>query len=91
MFKRFSKGCGRVVWQSLHKICSQHPDVQQVLIDSTITRAYACAVVASGSNAETEALGRSKGGFTTKIHASTVALGYPLDFILTGGQADVLL
>ena len=36
----------------------------------------------------TEALGRSKGGFTTKIHAITDALGNPLDFILTGGQAS---
>jgi len=32
-------------------------------------------------------LGRSKGGFATKIHAITDALGNPLEFILTGGQA----
>ncbi|MGZ8908127.1 MAG: transposase, partial [Methylobacter sp.] len=60
--------------------------LQQVLIDSTITRAHACAAGATGSNAEAEALGRSKGGFTTKIHAITDALGNPLDFILTAGQ-----
>jgi transposase len=30
-------------------------------------------------------LGRSKGVFTTQIHALTDALGKPLDFILTGG------
>ncbi len=34
-----------------------------------------------------QALGRSKGGFTTKIHVMVDALGNPLDFILTGGQA----
>lgn len=34
-----------------------------------------------------EALGRSCGGFSTKIHALTDALGNPLDFVLTGGQA----
>lgn len=33
-----------------------------------------------------EALGRSKGGFTTKIHALVDALGNPLRFILTPGQ-----
>ncbi|WP_375319031.1 transposase [Candidatus Tisiphia endosymbiont of Oplodontha viridula] len=33
-----------------------------------------------------EALGRSKGGFTTKIHALVDALGNPLKFILTAGQ-----
>jgi transposase len=33
-----------------------------------------------------QALGRSRGGFGTKIHAKVDALGLPLDFILTGGQ-----
>ena len=84
----FPRWCERGVWQSLHKRCSRHPDLQQVLIDSTITRAHACAAGATGSNAEAEALGRSKGGFTTKIHAITDALGNPLDFILTGGQSS---
>jgi transposase len=34
-----------------------------------------------------EALGRSRGGFSTKVHALTDALGNPLDFVLIGGQA----
>ena len=88
VFKRFSRWCERDIWQILHKGCSQHPDLQQVMIDSTIARAHACAAGAAGSNAETEALGRSKGGFTTQIHAITDALGNPLDFILTAGQAS---
>jgi len=33
------------------------------------------------------ALGRSKGGLTTKIHAMTDSLGNPVDFTLTGGKA----
>lgn len=33
-----------------------------------------------------QALGRSRGGFSTKIHVITDALGNPLDFVLTGGQ-----
>ena len=31
-------------------------------------------------------MGRSRGGFSTKIHASVDALGNPLRFLLTGGQ-----
>lgn len=88
VFKRFSRWCKQEVWKSLHAGCSQYPDLQQVLIDSTITRAHACAAGAAGSTSEAEALGRSKGGFTTKIHAITDALGNPLDFILTAGQAS---
>jgi transposase len=33
-----------------------------------------------------QALGRSCGGFTTKIHALCDALGNPLRFVLTGGE-----
>ncbi len=33
-----------------------------------------------------QALGRSRGGFTTKIHALCDALGNPVRFILTGGE-----
>ena len=44
-----------------------------------------------------QALGRSRGGFSTKIHAKVDGLGNPLCFILTGGerhestQAEALL
>ena len=62
-------------------------DMQNVCIDSTVARAHACAAGATGSNAAAEALGRYRGGFGCKIHALTDALGLPVRFILTGGQA----
>ena len=36
---------------------------------------------------QNQALGRSRGGFSSKIHVLVDALGNPLDFILTPGQA----
>jgi len=36
---------------------------------------------------EQEGLGRSCGGFSTKIHAVCEALGLPIDFIITPGQS----
>lgn len=33
-------------------------------------------------------MGRSRGGFSPKVHAITEALGNPLDFVLTGGPAE---
>ncbi|PYD71535.1 IS5/IS1182 family transposase [Novacetimonas hansenii] len=36
---------------------------------------------------ETEALGRSRGGFSTKLHARCDAKGRPLGFVLTPGQS----
>lgn len=50
-----------------------------------------------GGDANAQAIGRSKGGLSTKIHATTDALGNPIDFYLTAGNAcdldgaDVLL
>ena len=43
------------------------------------------------SNATAEALGRSRGGFSTKVYAAVDALGNPLKLILRPGQrADIL-
>ena len=37
-----------------------------------------------------QALGRSRGGFTSKLHAQVDALGNPVSFFLTGGEcADI--
>ena len=43
------------------------------------------------SDATTEALGRSRGGFSTKVYAAVDALGNPLKLILRPGQrADII-
>ena len=39
---------------------------------------------------EDQAIGRSRGGLSTKIHTLVDALGNPLRFFLTGGQAHDL-
>jgi transposase len=40
---------------------------------------------------EDEAIGRSRGGLSTKISAGVDALGNPVRFILTGGQVNDIL
>ena len=40
---------------------------------------------------EDQAIGRSRGGLSSKIHALVDALGKPLAFLLTPGQADDLV
>ena len=64
------------------------PDTQEVMIDATIVRSHACASGYGKNTQDQQALGRSKGGFTTKIHAIVDALGNPLHFILTPGQRN---
>jgi len=90
VFKRFSRWCKTGVWTEVHAQLTKDADLQDVSIDSSVIRAHACAAGAANSDAEAEALGRSRGGFGCKIHAATDALGLPIKFILTGGQiADI--
>ncbi len=63
-----------------------HPDTEAIMIDATIVRFHACAAGYKKNSHGSEALGRSKGGFTTKIHTAVDALGNPLRFTLTPGQ-----
>ncbi|MGZ5056293.1 MAG: IS5 family transposase, partial [Methylobacter sp.] len=52
-------------------------------MDGSVVRVHACA---ANSSADNEALRRSKGGFSCKIHALCDALGMPIKYTLTGGQ-----
>lgn len=55
------------------------------MIDSIIIRAHHCA--AGAGAAERQGLGRSRGGFSTKIHLRANAHGLPIGIVLTPGQA----
>ena len=87
VFKRFARWSRLGVWEKILESCAGQADLENVCIDSTVIRAHACAAGAAKSDEVTEALGRSRGGFSCKIHAVTDALGLPVRFILTGGQA----
>jgi transposase len=90
VYKRFVRWGDKGVWTAMHRHFADDPDMESVMVDGTIVRAHACAAGAPQGHLpepSDQALGRSAGGFTTKIHVMVDALGNPLDFILTGGQA----
>jgi len=89
VYKRFARWCERGIWQQMHAHFADDPDLEWLLLDSTIIRAHPCAAGAATKQGgqQAQALGRSRGGFSTKIHAVVDALGNPLDFVLTAGQA----
>jgi IS5 family transposase len=45
-----------------------------------------CWCAKKSGDQEAQALGRSRGGFSTKIHIAVDALGNPLRLLLTAGQ-----
>ncbi len=67
---------------------SRDADIENLFLDSTIVRAHSCAAKAPKSRGgeAKQASGRSRGGFTTGIHAAVEELGLPRRFILTPGQ-----
>ena len=56
------------------------------MIDATIVRAHQHSAGARKKGGHDQAIGRSRGGLTTKIHVIVDALGNPLALSLTGGQ-----
>lgn len=84
VFRRFRRWTNKEIWSDLMAFCIKDPDLEYVMIDSTIVRAHACS--AGYGKQGTQGLGRSMGGFTSKIHAKVDALGNPLKFVVTPGQ-----
>lgn len=83
-YKRFVRWCENGVWQRMFEYFAGDPDMENGMIDSTIVRAHPCSAGAE-KNGE-QALERSRGGFSCKIHITVDGLGNPLRFTLSGGH-----
>ncbi|WP_146686252.1 IS5 family transposase [Bradyrhizobium canariense] len=85
VFRRFSRWSIKGVWWRIFEAMSDDPDFEYLVIDSTIVRAHQHAAGAK-KGSEDQALGRSRGGLSTKIHMAVRGLGCPVRFTLTAGQ-----
>jgi transposase len=94
VWRRFDRWARKGVWRKVFREL-QDPDLEWLILDSTIIRAHPHAAGAKkkrdGSGGQIgQALGRSRGGFGTKIHAAVTGLGLPTVLLLSAGQeADV--
>lgn len=43
LYKRFARWCERGVWAALHRHVAADPDLESLIIDSTVIRAHPCA------------------------------------------------
>jgi transposase len=93
-WRRFDRWARKGVWQKVFEQLKD-PDLEWLMLDSTVVRAHACAAGArKGADGtggqEDQALGRSRGGFGTKIHIAVDGLGNPVRFSVTAGQVGDL-
>ena len=87
VYTRYSRWDKKGVWKRLLEQVSDDIDLEQLLLDSTIIRVHQHGAGAK----KRRAIGRSRGGLTTKIHLAVDALGNPLRSILTAGQdSDII-
>ncbi|MCK1744851.1 IS5 family transposase [Bradyrhizobium sp. 139] len=84
-FTRFRDWVKADVWQRLFEAVSDDPNMEYAMVDATIVKVHRHGQGAKGGP-QGQAIGRSKGGMTTKILALTDALGNLVRFVLLPGQ-----
>jgi transposase len=87
---RFSRWAKSGVWERVFQHLAADADNEYAMIGSTIVRAHQHSAGAQKTG-EDQAIGRSRGGLSTRIHALVEALGNPIGFFLTGGEAHDLV
>ena len=62
------------------------PDLEWEFIDGSYVKTHQHS--AGAGSGETEAIGKSRAGNTTKIHLAVDAYGLPIEFVITGGEVN---
>jgi len=83
--RKFINWSKKGVWKRLFNHLPKD-ETSVIAIDSTSIKVHPKAATLKKSTQTAHGIGRSKGGLTSKIHASCTESGKPLKFVLTGGQ-----
>jgi len=86
IFRRFNLWSKKGIIAILFNELSKETDTEWEFLDGSIVKAHQhCAGPASG---QPEAVGRSRGGRSTKIHLAVDSYGLPIHFKLSGGEVN---
>ena len=86
VYSRFRRWQKRGYLTAILKLLTLQADMDHIMIDGTYVHAHKHSAGARHTSGINQALGRSRGGFTSKIHAVVDALGNLLAFTVTAGQ-----
>jgi transposase len=84
IYQKFNRWSSKDKLMKIFKSCVQEPDLEWEFIDGSIVRAHQHSTGAVSE--EPQAIGKSKGGNTTKIHMAVDSFGLPIEFELMGGE-----
>ena len=86
VYNRFARWARRGIWENLfRKLAGNGRSTETQMIDSTHVKAHRSA--SGGKGEQKQAIGRSRGGRNTKVHALGDAKGRLIAILLTGGEA----
>ncbi|WP_155271362.1 IS5 family transposase [Xenorhabdus bovienii] len=86
VFQRFNAWSKKGVLQLIFKSLSECADREWLFIDGSIVRAHQHSSGAASDDDDDEAVGKSCGGRSTKIHLAVDSYGLLVHFELSGGQ-----
>ena len=86
VYSRFRRWQKRGYLTAILKLLTLQADMNHIMIDGTYVHAHKYSAGVRHTSGINQALGRSRGGFTSKIHAVVDALGNLIAFTVTAGQ-----
>ena len=86
IFRRFNLWSQKGIIEIVFKSFVQEPDGEWEFIDGSIVKAHQHS--SGASSTESQAIGKSRGGNSTKIHMAVDSYGLPIHFEITGGEVN---
>ena len=84
VYARFAKWRDEGIWENIFSKLCEDADTENLSIDSTCVKVHESSN--GGEKTGNKAVGRTKGGLNTKLHAIVDGLGNPVAFLLSPGN-----
>lgn len=84
VYKKFNAWSASGKWLRMFRKLAHEPDVEWEFIDGSYVKGHQHS--AGAAEKESQAIGRSRAGKTTKIHLAVDSYGLPIELVITGGE-----
>lgn len=89
IYRYYRRWCREGLWEKMWAILAPQSKLKAVYLDSTYIKVHRSGLNARGGR-EFQAIGKTKGGWNTKLHAAVDGHGAPRSLLLTSGEdADI--